>query len=203
MRSPRPCAVAADEYPTSAPGERLRRPVIVVGTRSARYRVVLPKIDRRRPIEGEIHRQRGMHYAYRLISVLYQYRDKLDTLVWTGNGKTHTAWYIPVRHLTGMRTGPYRAVPLRSIVNGRFRSSTVDFRRRWSISAVCGRFKEKSTVVGRLRKKKEIRRRGKEEEEEEEKSFPSPGVCPRAVVARATLAPSPPAVVFLPTRERV
>ncbi|RWW31342.1 hypothetical protein GW17_00004028 [Ensete ventricosum] len=40
---------------------------------------------------------------------------------------------------------------------------------RWrSISAVCGRFKEKSTVGGRLRKKKERRRRGKEEEEEEE-----------------------------------
>ncbi|RZS15826.1 hypothetical protein BHM03_00047717 [Ensete ventricosum] len=162
MRSPRPCAVAADEYPTSAPGERLRRPVIK--------------------------------------SVFYAGLEGFKPCV---NGKTHTAWYIPVRHLTGMRTGPYRAVPLRSIVNGRFRSSTVDFRRRWSISAVCGRFKEKSTVVGRLRKKKEIRRRGKEEEEEEEKSFPSPGGCPRAVVARAALAPSPPAVFFLPTRERV
>ncbi|RRT61385.1 hypothetical protein B296_00021970, partial [Ensete ventricosum] len=61
-----------------------------------------------------------------------------------------------------MRTSCYRAVPLRSAVNSRFRPSTVDFRRRWSISAVCGRFKEKSTVGGRLREKKDRRRRGGE-----------------------------------------
>ncbi|RRT38112.1 hypothetical protein B296_00037982 [Ensete ventricosum] len=80
-------------------------------------------------------------------------------------GKTCTARYIPVRQLTGTRTGRYRAVLLRSVIGSRFRPSTVDFRRRWSISVVCGRFKEKSIVGGRLRKKKERRRRGKEEEE--------------------------------------
>ncbi|RRT72926.1 hypothetical protein B296_00010680 [Ensete ventricosum] len=67
-----------------------------------------------------------------------------------------------------MRTDRYRAVPLRSAVGGRFLPSAIDFGRQRSISAVCGRFKEKSTVGGRLRKKKERRRRGKEEEEEEE-----------------------------------
>ncbi|RWW37819.1 hypothetical protein BHE74_00057011, partial [Ensete ventricosum] len=97
------------------------------------------------------------------------------------SGKTRTARYIPVWQLTGTWTGRYRAVALRSAVNGRFPSSMVDFRRRWSISAVCGRFKEKSTVSGRLRKKKEIRRRGKEEEEEEEeeeKYLAPPGGSP-------------------------
>ncbi|RWV85632.1 hypothetical protein GW17_00052563 [Ensete ventricosum] len=58
-----------------------------------------------------------------------------------------------------MQTGRYRAVPLRSAVNGRFRPSKVDFRRRWSIFVVCDRFKEKSTVGDRLGKKKERRRR--------------------------------------------
>ncbi|RRT51217.1 hypothetical protein BHM03_00020161 [Ensete ventricosum] len=110
--------------------------------------------------------------------------------------KTRTARYIPVRQLTGTWTGRYRAVPLRSAVDGRFRSLTVDFRRRWSISAVCGRFKEKSTVGSRLRKKKERRRRRKEEEEEEEeeKYLAPPGGCLQAVAARAGLAPSPPAL---------
>ncbi|RWW09121.1 hypothetical protein GW17_00027406, partial [Ensete ventricosum] len=82
-------------------------------------------------------------------------------------GKIHTARYIPVRQLIGTRTGRYRAVPLRSTVDGRFRLSTIDFRRLRSI-------KEKSTVDGRLRKKKERRRRGKEEEEEEEKYLAPP-----------------------------
>ncbi|RWW73419.1 hypothetical protein BHE74_00018704 [Ensete ventricosum] len=102
-----------------------------------------------------------------------------------GSGKTCTVWYIPVRQLTGR----YRAIPLRSAIGGRFRLSTVDFHRRWLVSAVCGQFKEKSTVGGRLRKKKE-RRRGKEEEEEEEKYLAAtpPGGRPRAVAARAALA---------------
>ncbi|RWV79398.1 hypothetical protein GW17_00059474 [Ensete ventricosum] len=51
---------------------------------------------------------------------------------------------------------------------------TAKIGRRQSISAVCGRFKEKSTVGGRLRKKKERRRRGKEEEEEEEEKYLAP-----------------------------
>ncbi|RWW08057.1 hypothetical protein GW17_00028528 [Ensete ventricosum] len=63
----------------------------------------------------------------------------------------------------------------------------VDFHRRWSISAVCGRFKEKSTVGGRLRKKKERRRRGE---------------VPRAALAATppgvTREPSPPAGDFSP-----
>ncbi|RZR82655.1 hypothetical protein BHM03_00009109 [Ensete ventricosum] len=110
-------------------------------------------------------------------------------------GKTCTARYIPVRQLTGMRTGRYRAVPLRSVVGSRFRSSTVDFRRRWSISAVCGRFKEKSIVGGRLRKKKERRRRGKEEEEEKYLASPQ-----RRVRPGVACAPSPSAGFFLPAR---
>ncbi|RWW00442.1 hypothetical protein GW17_00036597 [Ensete ventricosum] len=51
----------------------------------------------------------------------------------------------------------------------------IDFRRQWSISAVCGRFKEKSTVGDRLRKKKERRRRRR-----------------RGEVPRAALAVTPP-----------
>ncbi|RWW12484.1 hypothetical protein GW17_00023848 [Ensete ventricosum] len=101
-------------------------------------------------------------------------------------GKTRTARCIPVRQLTGTRTDRYRAVPLRSSVGGRFRPSTVDFRHRWSISTVCGRFKEKSTVSGRLRKKKE-RRRG--EVPRTALAATSPGGRPRAVAARAALAP--------------
>ncbi|RWW67238.1 hypothetical protein BHE74_00025328 [Ensete ventricosum] len=38
-------------------------------------------------------------------------------------GKAHTARYIPVQQLTGMWTGRYRAVPLKSIVDSRFRPS--------------------------------------------------------------------------------
>ncbi|RZS02668.1 hypothetical protein BHM03_00032746, partial [Ensete ventricosum] len=59
------------------------------------------------------------------------------------DGKTCTVQYrlITERQLIGTRTGRYRAVPLRSAVDGRFPSSM-------SISAVCGRFKEKSTVGG-------------------------------------------------------
>ncbi|RRT33112.1 hypothetical protein B296_00058295 [Ensete ventricosum] len=53
---------------------------------------------------------------------------------WQGRrGKTRTARYIPVRQLTGTWTGRYRAVPLRSVVNGRFRPSMIDFRRLRSI----------------------------------------------------------------------
>ncbi|RWV86044.1 hypothetical protein GW17_00052106 [Ensete ventricosum] len=90
--------------------------------------------------------------------------------------------YCPVH--TGPAVDRYvdRAVPLRSIVGGRFRPSTVDFRCR------C-RFKEKSTVGSRLRKKKERRRRGKEEEEEEEKYLTPPGGRPRAVAACGFFSP--------------
>ncbi|RZR92949.1 hypothetical protein BHM03_00021325 [Ensete ventricosum] len=76
-------------------------------------------------------------------------------------GKTRTARYILVRQLTGTQIDRYRVVPLRSAVGDRFRPSTVNFHRRWSVSVVCGRF-----ISGRLRKKKERRRRRKEEEEE-------------------------------------
>ncbi|RWW34568.1 hypothetical protein GW17_00000660 [Ensete ventricosum] len=44
-------------------------------------------------------------------------------------GKTRTARYIPIRQLTGTRTGRYRVVPLRSAVDGRFPPSAVDLRR--------------------------------------------------------------------------
>ncbi|RZR93541.1 hypothetical protein BHM03_00022062, partial [Ensete ventricosum] len=44
-------------------------------------------------------------------------------------GKTRTARYIPVWQLTGTWIGRYRAVALRSAVDGRFPSSMVDFRR--------------------------------------------------------------------------
>ncbi|RZS14816.1 hypothetical protein BHM03_00046561 [Ensete ventricosum] len=45
------------------------------------------------------------------------------------HGKTRTARYIPIRQLTGTRTGRYRVVPLRSAVDGRFPPSAVDLRR--------------------------------------------------------------------------
>ncbi|RWW02889.1 hypothetical protein GW17_00033998 [Ensete ventricosum] len=47
-------------------------------------------------------------------------------------------WYIPVRQVVGTRTACYRVVP-----------SKID--RRWSISAVSGRLREKPTVSGRFR----------------------------------------------------
>ncbi|RWW71166.1 hypothetical protein BHE74_00021108, partial [Ensete ventricosum] len=77
----------------------------------------------------------------------------------------------------------------------------VDFRRRWSISAICGRFKEKSTVGGQLRKKKERRRRrrGGEVPRAALAATP-PGGRPRAVATHAALAPSPLAGFFLLTR---
>ncbi|RWW22044.1 hypothetical protein GW17_00013777 [Ensete ventricosum] len=98
------------------------------------------------------------------------------------DGKTCTVQYrlITERQLIGTRTGRYRAVPLRSAVDGRFPSSM-------SISAVCGRFKEKSTVGGRLRKKKERRRR---EVPRTALAATLPGGHPQAVVARAALAPA-------------
>ncbi|RWV96833.1 hypothetical protein GW17_00040428 [Ensete ventricosum] len=49
------------------------------------------------------------------------------------SGKIRIARYIPVRQLTGTRTDRYRVVPLRSIVDGRFPLSMVDFRRLRSI----------------------------------------------------------------------
>ncbi|RRT47205.1 hypothetical protein B296_00053895, partial [Ensete ventricosum] len=48
-------------------------------------------------------------------------------------GKTRTARYIPVQQLTGTRTSRYRAVALKSAVDGRFRPSAVDFGRLRSI----------------------------------------------------------------------
>ncbi|RZS11779.1 hypothetical protein BHM03_00043132, partial [Ensete ventricosum] len=111
------------------------------------------------------------------------------------SGKTHTPRYIPVRQLTGTRTGRYRAVPLRSTVGDRFRSLTIDFRRRWSISAICCRFKEKSTVGGRLRKKKERRRRRGGEVPRAALAMTLPGGRPIAVAVRE---PSPPAGDFSP-----
>ncbi|RWW42969.1 hypothetical protein BHE74_00051423, partial [Ensete ventricosum] len=88
--------------------------------------------------------------------------------------------------MTGTRIGRYRAVSLRSAVGSRF---------PMSISAVCGRFKEKSTVGSRLRKKKERRRRGKEEEEEEEGE--NVVVARKSPVSRRR--PCRPRVIFLPT----
>ncbi|RWW32442.1 hypothetical protein GW17_00002884 [Ensete ventricosum] len=79
-----------------------------------------------------------------------------------------------------MRTVRYRAVPPK-----------ID--RRWSISAVGGRLKKKSTVGGRLRKKKE-KRRGKEKKKKRgEERIPRP----RAVAARGLPAPT---AAFSPTR---
>ncbi|RWW21601.1 hypothetical protein GW17_00014242 [Ensete ventricosum] len=115
-------------------------------------------------------------------------------------GKTRTARYILVRQLTGTRIDRYRVVPLRSAVGDRFRPSTVNFHRRWSVSAVCSRFKEKSTVSGRLRKKKERRRRGVPRAVLAATLL---GGRPRSVAARVALASSPPAGFLLPTWERV
>ncbi|RZS13732.1 hypothetical protein BHM03_00045358 [Ensete ventricosum] len=51
------------------------------------------------------------------------------SLLWLSvSGKTRTARYIPVWQMTGTRTGRYQAVPLRSIVDGRFPPSAVDLR---------------------------------------------------------------------------
>ncbi|RWV88007.1 hypothetical protein GW17_00049948 [Ensete ventricosum] len=91
------------------------------------------------------------------------------------SGKARTTQYVPVRQLTGTQTGRYRAVPLKSVVDGRLR--------------------EKSTVGGRLRKKREEEEEEEEEkkkeEEEEKKKYlaraPSPPVsCPCTLVALAT-----------------
>ncbi|RRT44071.1 hypothetical protein B296_00055969, partial [Ensete ventricosum] len=115
-----------------------------------------------------------------------------------GAGKTRTARYIPVRQLTGTRTGRYRAVPLRSAIGGRFRPSTVDFR-------LDGRFKEKSTVGGRLRKKKERRRRGGGEVPRATLAATPLGDrprCPSAVAARGFFSPHT-GIRCLPTWERV
>ncbi|RZS27232.1 hypothetical protein BHM03_00060669 [Ensete ventricosum] len=85
------------------------------------------------------------------------------------SGKTRTARYIPVWQLTGTWTGRYRAVPLRS--------------------AVGGRFKEKTTVGGRLRKKKERRRKRKRRRSTSHRpSGDSARGSPAAVAARAALA---------------
>ncbi|RWV89829.1 hypothetical protein GW17_00048003 [Ensete ventricosum] len=98
-------------------------------------------------------------------------------------------WYAD-RPLPGgtAKIGRQRSI---SAVDDRFPPSTVDFRRRWSISTVYGRFKEKSTVDGRLRKKKE-RRRGKEEEEEEEKYLAPPQRRLHPGVAREPSLPALP-----------
>ncbi|RWW17322.1 hypothetical protein GW17_00018757 [Ensete ventricosum] len=66
--------------------------------------------------------------------------------------KTHTARYIPVRQLTGTRTGRYRAVPLKSAVGDRLREK-ID--RRRSIEEEKGKRKKKK----KIRKKKKRRRR--------------------------------------------
>ncbi|RRT41906.1 hypothetical protein B296_00055468, partial [Ensete ventricosum] len=67
-------------------------------------------------------------------------------------GKTRTAWYIPVRQLTGTRTGRYRAVALRSAVDGRFSSSMVDFRRLRPIEEEKGKKKKRKRRRRRRRR---------------------------------------------------
>ncbi|RWW33153.1 hypothetical protein BHE74_00012209 [Ensete ventricosum] len=95
------------------------------------------------------------------------------------SGKTRTARYIPVRQLTGMRTGRYRAVPLRSGVD-----------------------EEEEE-----KKKKKKRRRSTSHRPSDDSARGSPAShrcqrCPSTVAACAALTPSP-AGFFLPTRERV
>ncbi|RWW20435.1 hypothetical protein GW17_00015458 [Ensete ventricosum] len=75
---------------------------------------------------------------------------------------------------------------------------TAKIDRRRSISAICGRFKVKSTVGDRLRKKKERRRGGKEEEEEEEEEEEKYLVSP--VLPERRRRPHRLQVIFLPTR---
>ncbi|RRT57361.1 hypothetical protein B296_00038616 [Ensete ventricosum] len=94
-------------------------------------------------------------------------------------GKTRTARYIPVRQLTGTRTGRYRAVPLRSGVD-----------------------EEEEE-----KKKKKKRRRSTSHRPSDDSARGSPTShrcqrCPSAVAACAALTPSP-AGFFLPMRERV
>ncbi|RRT54658.1 hypothetical protein B296_00040492 [Ensete ventricosum] len=108
--------------------------------------------------------------------ILKMHRNLLPLLC----GKARTAWYISVRQLTSMRTGRYRAVPLKSAIGGRLKEK----------STVGGRLKKKSTVGGRLRKKKGRGRRKKKEEERRGK-VPRP----RALAACGRFsprAPSPP-----------
>ncbi|RWW52628.1 hypothetical protein BHE74_00040928 [Ensete ventricosum] len=140
------------------------------------------------------------------------------------SGKTRTARYIPVRQLTDTRTGRYRAVPLRSTVGGRFRSSTVDFRRLRSIQGEIDRRRSIEEEKGKKKKRKRRRRRRGEvprtalaatppggRPQAVAALAPSPPAlpqrrrrprCPSVVAARVALAPSP-AGFFLPTRERV
>ncbi|RRT81764.1 hypothetical protein B296_00020513 [Ensete ventricosum] len=73
-------------------------------------------------------------------------RKSKDKKVCYHRGKARTARCIPVRQLTGTRTGRYRAVPLRSAVGGQFPSSMVDLRRidhRRSIEEEKGKKKKK------------------------------------------------------------
>ncbi|RWW36822.1 hypothetical protein BHE74_00058114, partial [Ensete ventricosum] len=82
--------------------------------------------------------------------------------------------YVLVRQLIGTRTARYRAVPSKSNVSDRFRSSAIDFGRRRSISVVGDRLKEKG---------------GEEEGEEREKYvtraalpwFSHAVCCPRVI----------------------
>ncbi|RWW30338.1 hypothetical protein GW17_00005091 [Ensete ventricosum] len=81
-------------------------------------------------------------------------------------GKARTARYILVRQLIGMRTGRYRAVPLKSIVDGRFQQSAVDFDRQRSIEGEIDHRRSIKEEKGKRKKKKrkirkKKRRRGK------------------------------------------
>ncbi|RWW03285.1 hypothetical protein GW17_00033568 [Ensete ventricosum] len=87
------------------------------------------------------------------------------------------------------------------------RPLTVDFGRRWSISTVSGRLREKSTIGSRLREKKGRRRRGKEEKRREEENLAPSSPAhrrrprPRIVAARMPSQGERPRLLFLPHEE--
>ncbi|RWW20668.1 hypothetical protein GW17_00015213 [Ensete ventricosum] len=102
-----------------------------------------------------------------------------------------------------MRTGRYQAVPLRSIVGGRFRPSTVDFCRLRSIQGEIDRRRSIEEEKGKEEKKKRRRSTSRHPSGDSARGSPASrrrSRCPSAVAARAALAPSRPAGFFLPAR---
>ncbi|RWV95701.1 hypothetical protein GW17_00041652 [Ensete ventricosum] len=114
------------------------------------------------------------------------------------SGKARTARYIPVRQLTGTRTGRYRAVPLKLVVGGRFRPSVVDFGRWWSIKGEIDRWRSIKVEKGKRKKKKKKKRKIRKKKKRRRRNT-SPA-CPRR--PRVACQPSPPAGDFSPRAGR-
>ncbi|RWW78402.1 hypothetical protein BHE74_00013375, partial [Ensete ventricosum] len=114
-----------------------------------------------------------------------------------------TAWYIPVRQLTGMQTARYRVVPPKSIVDSRFQTSVVDFSHQQSID---GEIDRRRSIEGEKGKKKKKRKRRKKKKRIHT-SFPRavlarvPSPPTRRPRLRIACVPSSPASILLPREE--